>query len=309
MKIPFMSDMMASNSRKKQENGPGSLRNRLQANAPRYGVEGCPQCQGLGIVFDAQAGKTGAYELCKCNKDRCRCGGEAPYMFFDDTQNAMVPCPVRPAYMALQRIVRLTRRSGVPARFQNRFLDTLDTQDPGISLLIAMDHAVEIIYQYGKRNEPDAPEIQGLYLYGSTGTGKTHIACTIVNELIRLYQVEAHYAKISRDILNRIRESFNTSSESYGMGGRIEKELASFEALVIDDFGVHRESPWVNSTLYDLIDSRYEKNLLTILTSNEPMDSWKELFGGRVYSRLKQVCIEIHLDGEDYRLRESRSIS
>ena len=52
-----MSDMTASNSRKKQENGPGSLRNRLQANAPRYGVEGCPQCQGLGIVFDARQAK------------------------------------------------------------------------------------------------------------------------------------------------------------------------------------------------------------------------------------------------------------
>ena len=304
-----MSDMTAPDPGKKKENGAASLRSRLQAHAPRYGVEGCPVCQGLGIVFDPQAGKMGAYELCQCNKKRCQCGGQAPFMYFDESHNPMVPGPAREAYLALERIIRLNRNSGVPARFQNRFLDTLDTKDPGISLLIAMDHAVEIIYQYGRRKDPDAPDIQGLYLYGSTGTGKTHIACTIVNELIRLYQVEAHYAKISRDILNRIRESFNTSSDSYGMGGRIEKELASYEALVIDDFGVHRESPWVNSTLYDLIDSRYEKNLLTILTSNEPMDSWKDLFGGRVYSRLKQVCIEIHLDGEDYRLRESRSIS
>tara|TARA_B100001939_G_scaffold348124_1_gene372920 strand:+ start:38638 stop:39552 length:915 start_codon:yes stop_codon:yes gene_type:complete len=304
-----MSDMTSPDPKRKQENGAASLRARLQANAPRYGVEGCPECQGLGILFDPRAGRMGAYEICNCNRQRCRCGGQAPFMYFDEGQNAMVPCPAREAYLALERIIRLNRRSGVPSRFQNRFLDTLDTKDPGISLLIAMDHAVEIIYQYGRRKDPDAPDIQGLYLYGSTGTGKTHIACTIVNELIRLYQVEAHYAKISRDILNKIRESFNTSSDSYGMGGRIEKELASYEALVIDDFGVHRESPWVNSTLYDLIDSRYEKNLLTILTSNEPMDSWKELFGGRVYSRLKQVCIEIHLDGEDYRLRESRSIS
>ncbi|MCB1170488.1 MAG: ATP-binding protein, partial [Leptospiraceae bacterium] len=78
---------------------------------------------------------------------------------------------------------------------------------------------------------------------------------------------------------------------------------------VIDDFGIHRESDWVNQTLYDLIDSRYEKSLITILTSNEPMESWKGLFGGRLYSRLRQICIEIHLDGADYRLRESRSIS
>lgn len=301
--------MTASDPKKRPENGASSLRNRLQANAPTHGVPGCPDCQGLGLLFDPQAGRVGAYELCSCTRKQCKCGAEPPYLFFDETRNGMVPCPARGAHIALNRIVELNRRSGVPSRFQNRFLDTLDTKDPGISLLIAMDHAVEIIFQYGLRNQPDAPEIQGLYLYGSTGTGKTHIACTIINELIRLYQVEAHYAKISRDILNRIRESFNTASQSYGMGGRIEKELASYPALVIDDFGVHRESDWVNQTLYDLIDTRYEKNLLTILTSNEPMESWKGLFGGRLYSRLRQICIEIHLDGEDYRLRESRSIS
>ncbi|MCB1164953.1 MAG: ATP-binding protein [Leptospiraceae bacterium] len=301
--------MTGPTKRKTAENKDDSLRSRLQANAPHYGVEGCPQCQGLGLVFDPLAGKMGAYELCQCNKERCQCGGEPPYLYFDAKKNGMVPCPARGAYIALERIRRLNASSGVPARFQNRFLDTIDVKDRGISLLIALDHAVETIFQYGLRNRPDAPQLQGLYLYGSTGTGKSHIACTIVNELIRLYQVEAHYAKISRDILNRIRESFNTASDSYGMGGRIEKELASHEALVIDDFGVHRESPWVNSTLYDLIDSRYERNLLTILTSNEPMDSWKDVFGGRVYSRLRQLCIEIHLDGDDYRLKDSRSIT
>ncbi len=77
-------------------------------------------------------------------------------------------------------------------------------------------------------------------------------------------------------------------------------------ALVIDDFGIHNESDWVNSVLYDLIDARYENNLLTIITSNDPLDAWKELAKGRVYSRLREICIEIQIDAPDYRLRESK---
>ena len=55
--------------------------------------------------------------------------------------------------------------------------------------------------------------------------------------------------------------------------------------------------------LYDLIDARYEHGLLTIITSNEPMESWREISGGRIYSRLRQMTTEIEIDAPDYRLR------
>jgi DNA replication protein DnaC len=171
------------------------------------------------------------------------------------------------------------------------------------NFLFAIDHVYAVIKEYPKNKNT-----YGLYLYGRTGTGKTLLSCIILNEMIRLYQIPVKYAKISRDILGKIRDTFNPQSEYYGEGRKIEEELANIEILVIDDFGVQKDSPWVNNVLYDLIDSRYEKNLLTILTSNEPMDSWKEISNGRVFSRLKEMCLEIHLDAEDYRLKKSKSI-
>ncbi|MBK8395744.1 MAG: ATP-binding protein [Leptospiraceae bacterium] len=46
--------------------------------------------------------------------------------------------------------------------------------------------------------------------------------------------------------------------------------------LVLDDFGVQKETAWAMEKIYDLIDTRYENRRLTIVTSNKPMESLKE---------------------------------
>lgn len=280
------------------------LSEKMERRAPAYGTPGCPVCRGKGILYDPLfAQGRGSYTLCKCVEAMTLCeGGNPPFEYFDEEKRAVVACPSRPARLALKRIQHLERRSGIPERYRGKLIDSVEYKGLPESILIAMDYASETVEKFG------SGQVRGLYLYGPTGVGKTLIACVILNELIRLYQVEAHYAKISRDIIGKLRDTFNPQSDLYGEGRRIEQNLASFPALVIDDFGVQRESPWVNSVLYDLIDTRYENNLLTILTSNEPMDSWKEISGGRVLSRLREMCLEIYIEADDYRRRESKSI-
>lgn len=223
-------------------------------------------------------------------------------MYFDESKQAMVPCPTRPARLALERTKILDRSSGIPNRYRGKFIDSFYPEaDPQQNLDFALDFAVDVI-----RNFAEKGSVRGLYLHGPTGSGKTHLSCAILNELIRLYQIEAHYAKISRDILGKLRETFNPASSVYGEGRKIEAALASYPALVIDDFGVHRETEWVNSVLYDLIDTRYENEKLTILTSNEPIESWQEMNSRRLYSRLREMCSPVLMDAPDYRLNEDR---
>jgi len=276
----------------------------LIQNAPAYGVEGCRLCLGLGIVFDPQgAGPTrGAFTVCECLKASCLCEGRPPYDYYNAEKNAMLPCVDRQARLALDRIAFFRRKSAIPGRYQDVFLDLSLRYDhlegPARTMfLVALDEAREVVKTY--QSQP-----RGLYLYGPTGSGKTLLSCAILNEILRLYQTGVQYAKISRDVLGKLKATFNPNSENYGEGQAIEERLARVPALVIDDFGVHRESPWVNSVLYDLIDARYENQLLTILTSNEPLDSWKEISGGRVYSRLHEMCRVVHIETPDYRLRD-----
>lgn len=257
----------------------------------------CPDCLDLGFIhvpsFDRR--DQGGLELCECQKRITRSNGKPPFEYYDAATNAMAPCPSRPARLALDRIRRLERWSGIPGRYHGKFLE--DVEPCTNSLQDALDAAVNSVAEFR------SPELgRGLYLWGDTGCGKTLIGCAALNEILRLYQRPVRYAKISRDILGKLRSSFNPASESYGEGRRIEEELAGVEALVIDDFGTHKETEWVNQVLYDLIDARYENNLLTIVTSNEPLENLKEIAQGRIYSRLKGMTTEIHIEAPDYRL-------
>ncbi|MCS7204261.1 MAG: ATP-binding protein [Leptospiraceae bacterium] len=278
----------------------------LETNAYHYGKENCSICHGLGIIteetLDPNVGTI--YRLCQCVEDMTLCDGNPPYEYYDPNENRMKECPSKKARIALKKIHQLEKQSGIPERYKNKFLTSIDT-----TFLENEDYyfAIDNVHNLLKNYKEKRGNQYGLYLYGNTGTGKTFLACIILNELIRLYQVRVRYAKISRDIIGKIRDSFNPQSEYYGEGRKIEEELANVEVLVIDDFGVQRETPWVNNVLYDLIDTRYEKNLLTILTSNEPMEAWKEISNGRIYSRLKEMCLEIQLNADDYRLKKSKS--
>lgn len=277
----------------------------LEKNAFHYGKETCPICNGTGIILDTYSvPQNPAYKLCTCVEEMTLCDGNPPYEYYDPTENCMKECPSKRARLALKKILFLEKQAGIPNRYKNKLLTSIDFQiAESENFLYVIDHVYAVIKNYLKKTN-----IYGLYLYGRTGTGKTLLSCIILNELIRLYQIPVKYAKISRDILGKIRDTFNPQSDYYGEGRKIEEELANIEVLVIDDFGVQKDSPWVNNVLYDLIDTRYEKNLLTILTSNEPMESWKEISNGRVFSRLKEMCLEIHLDAEDYRLKKAKSI-
>ncbi len=271
----------------------------------------CRVCGGKGYLFDPLgAGRSkGAFTLCDCVRNATLCDGTPPYDYYDRERNAMLPCPSKPARLALDGINYLRKRSGIPARYEWQFLENLIQQnqreaDANSDWLMAADAVRFMIADY-----MDKREVRGIYLYGDTGCGKTLLSCAALNELIAHHRLPVKYAKISRDVLGKLRASFNPNSDFYGEGRKIEEELASVTALVIDDIGVHRESDWVNSVLYDLIDARYEANLLTIITSNEPMDAWKDIAGGRVYSRLRQMCTECHIDAPDYRLRDSVSLT
>ncbi len=143
---------------------------------------------------------------------------------------------------------------------------------------------------------------RGLYLWGNPGTGKTLLASIILTELICRHAIEGRFVKISRNFFSILKESFNENSSNYGQSNRIEKELHEVDVLVLDDFGIQRDTPWEQETLYNLVDARYENEKFTIFTSNNnPLKSLSELSGGRILSRLKEMCRIMELSGEDMR--------
>lgn len=149
-------------------------------------------------------------------------------------------------------------------------------------------------------------EGMGIYLFGDTGTGKTHLTACMVNELInKRYQVLfTNFFEISKII----RSTFGKSSESEN---DYINRLANIDFLFIDDLGTERvqsgESDlWLQEKIFDVLNKRYNNKKPTIFSSNH---SLAELINDRGFmkktvDRIAEMSTAIfEVKGESYRLK------
>ena len=150
--------------------------------------------------------------------------------------------------------------------------------------------------EYVERNE-------NVIAVGNSGTGKTHVAlglglaacqrglsvgfttaAALVHELIE--------ARDERRLLN------------------LQKKLARLKLLIVDELGFVPLSKTGAELLFEVFSQRYERGS-TLVTTNLPFDEWTEVFGserltGALLDRLTHRVHILEMNGESYRLRESR---
>lgn len=256
--------------------------------------EKCSYCEYNGIVykpFFQEQGEEPLQPCPRCAAAHCRCGGIEPYYYMEDGK--IKDCACRDVRIRIQKIKNIYGRSGIEKKFRWKFMGDFDIKNK-----LSNDAKVEAFNIV--KNFPNIKK--GLYLWGNPGTGKTMLSAIILTELICRNAVNGRFIKISRNFLGLLKETFNTSSDNYGQSGKIERELQEVDILVIDDFGVQRDSMWEQETLYNLVDARYENEKFTIFTSNNnPLTTLKNLSEGRILSRLKEMCRIMELSGEDQR--------
>lgn len=254
----------------------------------------CSFCDHRGYIINPEAFELGEVPLSPCPKcvlTLCRCSGEAPYLFSEGDSVQMCSCsPVR---SRIEKIRLLYAKSDLEKKYRWRFLGDFNCRvQPETK---AKSLAYKIIQ--------DFPNIdKGLFIWGNPGTGKTLLSAIILTELITRYAVEGKYVKISKSFFGKLRSTFVEGTALYGMSSQIEKELQEIDILIVDDFGTQRDSAWEKETLYNLVDSRYEAEKFTIFTSNtNPLVSLKDMYEGRILSRIREMCRIIELSGTDRR--------
>lgn len=119
---------------------------------------------------------------------------------FEESLNKMIPCFCQEARLTRNKLDKIIELSNIPPKYKYKFLNSMDLSGSNmISLFAAHDWANELINHWNDipfwKNKPK----QGMYLSGGTGSGKTLLACIILNELIFRYGVKCRYAKISKD--------------------------------------------------------------------------------------------------------------
>ena len=155
------------------------------------------------------------------------------------------------------RVKKLLGQSGIKRRFMQRTFPNFRQDTPGRrkNFKIAKEYADNFSYHQARGD--------GLYIEGTNGTGKTHLAAAIALQLI--HEGVPVICKTSSDLLLDIKKSFD------GDGARESDVLDIYkkvDLLIIDDLGKEQCSDWSMSTLYSILNDRYEDMKPTIVTTN-----------------------------------------
>ena len=169
---------------------------------------------------------------------------------------------------------------------------------------------------------------------GSVGVGKTHLAVSIIRGLLKK-GVPCRFSEFG-SLLKKIQDSYNPISGTSEM--TVLAPIYQAEVLVLDELGASVPTAWVRDTMYQIINTRYNENRVTVFTTNFMDDrpfpklsedesyseqkrsfssksdqkaasiayTLEERIGTPLRSRLYQMCTQYVIKGEDFRWKKSK---
>ncbi len=144
---------------------------------------------------------------------------------------------------------------------------------------------------------------ENVLLLGNSGTGKTHIALALgLAACQRGHRVRFTTAAAL------VHELMEARDEKRLL--RFQKQLASYELLIVDELGFVPLSKTGAELLFEVFSQRYERTS-TLVTSNLPFQEWTEILGserltGALLDRLTHHVHILEMNGESYRLKQSK---
>lgn len=213
------------------------------------------------------------------------------------------------------RAQQLLKAARIPNRYEHCEMNEFIARN--VSLVKAKAVAQRFVEGYAP-NQPN----QGLLFLGDVGTGKTHLAVSILKELVRRKGVPCLFVDY-RELLKSIQNSYNPQVAVTEM--ELLRPVAGAEVVLLDELGAIKPSEWVWDTVSIVLNARYNENRTTIITTNYPDLPERDTTGAqdlrsptaarramekptlgdritdRMRSRLHEMCEKIEFEGQDYR--------
>lgn len=155
---------------------------------------------------------------------------------------------------------------------------------------------------------------KGLLLVGRPGQGKTALALTIIQEIIRTLPLEAFdiaegkslvkpcYFTTFSDIIALKGSLISGATDEaerlfLGLHGNCADDAYNIRVLVIDDVGKEHTSAsgWQSTLLHDILRARFNNGLPTIVTTNLPVKAWEAEYGEATGSFIHEAFATIEL--------------
>lgn len=220
-------------------------------------------------------------------------------------------------------------RSNIPSRFigigRERIEEDLGSFPKSVDSWIDMVMSGSVIKKVGGLGTTGV----GLLFDGSPGLGKTTHAVVTLQEFIRALPADLDQAKeilgytgdnfsvasrpvyyltfpefLSRkkaiiDADNEDRRELNRLME--GIHGRAKEDWLNVRLLVLDDLGKEYGSKYNDSSFDEVLRSRYDKGLPTIITTNVRLEDWEVKYSPAMASFAHEAFVRVGVTGKDLR--------
>lgn len=203
------------------------------------------------------------------------------------------------AAQCLQRQVeRRFHMSALPPRYLTRTFDNYRAETDG------QMKALAVTKRYADNFDHCLETGAGMILAGRPGTGKTHLACAIANQLIQEGRT-ALFITVAA-MLRMIRETYGNRD-----GGKTEQqvinELRQIDLLIIDEVGVQRGTEAEEHLLFEVLNERNAYYRPTVMISNLNAKEMTAYVGERSMDRMREGGGKfVAFDWDSYRTKVAK---
>lgn len=246
-------------------------------------------CDFFNFLNDIKNNHTVHKPVYKCEK--CK---DTTWITWDDADGHSIA--KRCSCYSLRQIESAKARSEIPTEFLTKsFENFYENNDQQLSFAKskAQKYADDFFEIEKKKNN-------SIIFCGQVGSGKTHLATAICNELANkgIFVKCMYYRSAITDLKQLIGDHDAYDSEF--------SKYKNARILLIDDFLKGKVTEADVNIVYDLIDWRYSNSLPSIITTeknlNEILD-FDEAIGGRIVEMCKQNILLFEGKKLDYRVR------
>jgi len=179
----------------------------------------------------------------------------------------------------VRRINSMVADSGIPSRFRKKSFDNFEAVNQK-----AASHLAKV-REYADLISKDDHGGRCLLMLGKVGNGKTHLACALIESVIRETRQPSYYWTFS-ELVRYVKASFSKGAEHSEEDAY--KDFAKGRLAVLDEVGMQNFTEFEQAVAYEAINARYLAERPTVLITNLQAKDLPLCVGERVVDRLRE---------------------